>query len=135
MKKFVTILMIGFFICSCKVQSTINLETDNLSSSDDILIKKEVSLKKQTFIFPKQFNNKKLRKKKLKEIQELSDLALSKYISGEISKNVYNQFSKEAKYTVQNTIYLIQNEDGLELPDVILDFLNTSIESLKRILT
>ncbi len=134
MKNFVYIVMIASIVCSCKVTSTVNLETDNLSSSDDILIKKELSLKKQTFIFPDKFHNKKLRKQRLKEIQKLSELALSKYSSGEISKNVYNQFSKEAKYTVQNAVYLIQNEDNLELPDVILDFLDTSIKTLKEIL-
>lgn len=138
--KVVHLLILPFilmFLPGCKVSTTINLPTDTLEMSPDYkLILNDISRKRQTYTLPKSLFKKRERKRALNTIEGLSDKALSLYIREEISREVYDAFHNEAKYVLQQAIYMMRNETNPTVgSDPILDYLNTGINSLNDLLT
>ena len=121
---------------SCKVITTINLPTDDLTTSSDFnLILNGISNKKQDYILKKLLYKKSERKRSLKKIEKLSKNALTLFIEGKIVKDTYDEFNREAKYVLQQAIYLMKDEPRSPTgSDSINDYLLTGINSLTDIL-
>ena len=137
MNKLLTLFTILLSLCSCSTTTTISLPTDNINSSKDFeLILDGISKKTQSYTLQKVDYKTNQRKKALKKIEALSNKAYSLFINESINEEKFNRFHKEAKYVIQQVIFMIKNETSIPTQeDNILKYLNTGINSLNDILT
>jgi hypothetical protein len=128
-----------FLLMSCSSKCIVHLPTDNPdpeNASDAELIILKIAFKAELYKMEKILYKSSARKKAFNEISELSAQANKLYMERKITAEKYNKVQKEAKHVVQQAIYRMKAENGNPgSDDLILDYLNTGIEALKRLIS